>query len=367
MTAYSAGSAAFVWNELQSLSSTPLPSVYDLLRVHPESLGGNMGDSYYIPAIDDITVNADGSSTMSVFSPTVSQLSLVVDREPAVCVGIDRRREEQMLNGNGSWSRELAKESQNAIFNYRERDVLDRMLTSAWVTGSTATYWVNAAGAALSSAIVRRAIAGVESQRGATNNIALVIDAYAASGIREFVGFTATQNAPGNGEMFGIRKIGEFDGFPVYVSKETPGSSARGRRTVASTANQVATNVLTITVGPGHNIVPGQFITFSTVTTANNVTTAAAVTSTTATTVVVPLTASNSGPNTEAGTITVRDATNFAVDLGHNWKAETGRMLVKFGEEPRTTGRNLIVSPLYGTVHRVGRTICFGSPFSALS
>ena len=119
--------------------------------------------------------------------------------------------------------------------------------------------------------------------------------------------------------------------------------------------------------GSGHNIVPGQFITFSTVTTANNVTTAAAVTSTTATTVVVPLTASNSGPNTEAGTITVRDATNFAVDLGHNWKAETGRMLVKFGEEPRTTGRNLIVSPLYGTVHRVGRTICFGSPFSALS
>ncbi len=366
MAAFSEGAAKVIKAELQHLQSSQDPTIWSMLSSLPDQISGaQKGDTYAVPSISALTAYSDGSTDQTVLSATLAELLLVIDREPFLPIEITRRREAQLLGG-GRWGEQLAIEAMQAIVNYREADVCDYMLSLAY--DSSATYWVNPGATTLTRNFLLQAKAYLAGQRGATGNYALICDSYAEAGLRSLVGFTATQltSDSASAGRVGFRRIGEFDGIPVAITNDNPGSLARGQRTVASTAYANVSNVQTVTVAAGHGIVPGNFVTFNTVTAGGDVATATVVTSVTATTVVFANAGGNSNA-TEAGTITVRGAVNFLADMGHIWKGESDEMMVRLVPPTGRTGSVLQVSPLYGRIGRPGRVVAIGSPYAALT
>ncbi len=370
MAAFSEGAAKVIKAELQHLQSSQEPTIWSMLSSLPDQISGaQKGDTYAVPSISALTAYSDGSTDQTVLSATLAELLLVIDREPFLPIEITRRREAQLLGG-GRWGEQLAIEAMQAIVNYREADMCDYMLSLAYDAG--ATYWVNPGALTLTRDFLLRAKAYLAGQRGATGQYALICDSYAEAHLRSLVGFTAAQltSDSASAGRVGFRRIGEFDGIPVAITNDNPGSLARGQRTVATTAavTTVSGTTHTYTVASGHGIVPGNFVTVAGHDADENISTATVVASVTATTVVVVTAATADGTSSDAsGTITVRGAVNFLADMGHIWKGESDEMMVRIVPPTGRTGSVLQVSPLYGRIGRPGRVVAIGSPYAALT
>lgn len=363
------GAAEAVWQELQNLLKSPHESVFNRLSNLPDNFdGAKFGDAFDVPTIGDMTVNADGSADATADSLSITNLRLLVDQEPSIVVRLTRRQQEQLLGGNGAFVQQVAKMADTNMSNYLDRDVLNYGLGLAYDTA--ATYWVNPGGLTITRNHLLQGKAYLAGQRGATGQYMCFMDSWCEAAVRGLLGFTATQLPVAEAAMmatYGVEVIGRIDGVWIAITNENPGSQARGQRTVTSSAYANVSNVQTITVGAGHNIVPGNFVTFNTITAGGDVATAVAVTSVTATTVVIPNSGGNSAA-TEVGSITVRGAVNIMADMGHFWKGMSPLgVKVKIVELATNTGANMVISPLYGRVGRAGRVIAVGSPYASLT
>lgn len=367
MTAFAAGAATAIKTSLQSLSSTPHPSLFGLLQSLPDEVGAaQKGDSYEVPSIADMTIYADGSTDQTANDPSLSSLVLVIDQEPFLPINITRRRQAQLLGG-GAWAGQLASEADVMIRNYKDRDVADYMFELAY--DSSATYYSNVGGLTLTNNMLLEAKTALTAQRGATGNIAYVLDAYSEAQLHSLAGFLYNPSQIQVG-VAGFRSIGTLHGNPVIMTNENPGSAARGAYTVATTAAVTTGSGVThtYTVAAGHNLVPGMYVTVSGHDADENISTAAAITSVGATSVVVTTAATADGTSTDAvGTITLRSAVNFVVDFGHIWKGESDEMLVRLVDQAGNTGSRLHISPLYGMIGRAGRVRAFCSPRASLT
>lgn len=367
--AHLTGAAEYIWEELQDLLKSPHPSVFNMLSDLPEIIANaKNGDAYDVPNIDAFTINSDGSADGSADSVSVTNTQLVIDREPSIIVRLTRRQQDQLLGGGGRWVQEISRLAMTNMVNYMDRDVLDYGLTQAY--DSSATYWQNPGGLTITRNHLLGAKAYLAGQRGASGNYVCFMDAWCEAAVRNLLGFTATQLPVAEAAAlarYGVEVIGRIDGITIAITNENPGSQARGQRTVTSTAYANVSNVQTVTVAAGHNIVPGNYVSFNTVTAGGDVATPTVVTSVTATTVVFANAGGNSAA-TEAGTITVRGATNIMADMGHFWKGmDPSNMKVKIVELSTNTGANLVMSPLYGRVARAGRVVAIGSPYASLT
>jgi hypothetical protein len=263
-------------------------------------------------AIDLINLSGfESMSDSSVRSPpsasNINNEQLTVDRSPAVRSLLRKRDSIQVLNG--SYGEAMGQELSDELNGGLDRSLLsDMALVKAWTTGTASSYHVNVAGAALTNTHIETAIALIsESKRVRRDQMMWVCSSFGHGSVANS-GLSYIAKPGPNGQL-GVGVVGELSGIPLVVSDELP---AR-RRTIASTAWQRATNELTITVAAGHGVVAGQMVTFDTATAAADVSTAVAVIRTTATTIVIPQTAADAGPTTEAGTITTQSAVNLLI------------------------------------------------------
>lgn len=367
MVAFSNGAAKAIKAELQSLSSTPHPSLFDMLSSLPDEVGAaQKGDSFEVPSIADFTIYSDGSTDQTANDPSLSALTLTIDQEPFLPINITRRRQKQLLGG-GNWAQQLAIEANSQIRNYLDRDVADYLFELAY--DSSATYYTNVGGLTLTNTMLLEAAAALAAQRGATDKIAYVLDAYSEAQLHSLAGFLYN---PGQIQMgvAGFRQVGMLHGRPVILTNENPGSAARGAYTVATTAAVTSGSgtIHTYTVAAGHNLVPGMYVTVSGHDADENISTAAAITSVGATSVVVTTSATADGTSSDAsGTITLRSALNFVVDFGHMWKGMSDEIMVRLVDQQSNTGSRLHISPLYGMIGRAGRVRAFCSPRASLT
>lgn len=358
MAEISAGAAKRVKAEIVDLF-TNANFAYDMMSDESSQLAGG-GDRVDIPALSDFTIATDASVDQTADDPNPSVLQLVCDREPLILVRLRRRYERQMLSGAGAWSQQIAKVIAPQMRNYQDRTLFDYFLgTTCWTTAALgAPYHVNVAGASLTYNHFQLAKAALTSLRGQDmSRFKFFLDAYAEAAVHTFPGFIPNNTPEVSKGMLGLRAIGWIGGIPVYPSSEVPGSNARGLYSVAVTASNVATNVVTLTVGAGHGFVQGQVISTSGLST--NIT-SATITSVTATTIVAPLVASNGSVGT--GTVRLNTSMSFLVDTGHVHKADGDQLLLSIVDLATNSGKNLKVTPLYGFVARQGRVIAIGSP-----
>lgn len=312
------------------------------------------GDTIEIGSVDDLTVRTAGSSAQTPQAVTNSLITLVADREPWINALIPQMASMQLVDGN--WADHVAEKAVVQLKNYIDREYQEHIIAQAWVTGTASTYHTNVGSDTLSSIDILNAKATLLSNDGSMEqSLVLLVHPYGEASIRSISTFVpnATDAEMGN---LGITKLGRVHNVPVFMT-----TSVHRRRTVASTAWSVTSNVLTITVASGHGIVAGVPITFDTVTAGGDQATSTAVTSTTATTVVLPLTASN-GSATEAGTITVQACENLLIDRGHAYSAIQKGFGTRIVPQSDTTGDALQISSIWGRIARAGRANVLCSP-----
>jgi hypothetical protein len=367
------GAAESVWEELQDLLKNPHPSVFSMLSNLPDLIvGAKVGDAYDVPSIGALTINDDGSADATADSVSVTNLQLVIDREPSIVVRLTRRQQDQLLGGGGKFVQQIARMADTNMTNHLDRDVLNYGHTLAWDTAGT--YWVNPGGLTITRNHLLAGKAYLAGQRGATGQYVCFMDSWCEAGVRNLLGFTATQLPVAEAQVlaaYGIEVIGRIDGITIAITNENPGSQARGQRTIATSAavTTVSGTTHTYTVAAGHNVVPGNFITVAGHDADENISTAAAVTAVTATSIAAVTAATTDGTSSDAvGTITVRGSVNIMADMGHFWKGlDPGNVKVKIVELATNTGANMVISPLFGRVGRAGRVLAIGSPYASLT
>ena len=364
--------AKMVRTEIADLTSNAT-FAFDLMTKEDNEIRGK-GDSFQVGSFSAMTVNSDGSSlSITPEVPTRSALDLIIDNEPAIVQRIDRREDSQAFGSPGAYARNVATQAVPTMRNEMDQNLFDYFHISLTSYDSTASdpdgqYAINAGGATITDALALSAVAKLNGNRG--NDISAYrwfVESYMHAKLAELAGFTALVRQPESGpSALGLPMVGMFHGIPVHLTAELPGSSARGRYTVACTVVTIATNVATITA-TGHGLVAGNLVTVTGTT--EELTTAAAITSVTnANVFVVPFTASDATPMADsAGTVTLDDSVNFLVDTRHVHVAESDNMMVRFADHTASTGKNLIVSPLYGRVGRRNRVISFYSPFESFT
>lgn len=313
-----------------------------------------LGDTIDIGSVDDMTVIPSGATATDPESVTNTTLSLVANLEPWINANIPQLASMQLMNG--AWADGVAEKALVQLKNSVDRSYQLHLLGQAWVTGTAATYHTNVAADTLTSIDILNAKATLLANDGSMEqSLRLLVNPYGEASIRSISTFVPNAQDAEMGNL-GITKLGKVHGIPVFMT-----NSVHRRRTVASTAWSVTSNVLTITVAAGHGIVAGMPITFDTVTAGGDQSTSTAVTSTTSTTVVLPLTAAN-GSATEAGTITVQACENLLIDAAHNYKAMQKAFGTRIVPLYNSTGDALQISVIWGRQGRAGRTNVLCSP-----
>jgi hypothetical protein len=325
--------------------------IHDIMTQLDAPLG--FGDVVEVPSIADLTVYANGASSQSAQSITTSVLTLTADQHPWIPAMLPKVAAAQLLDG--AWAQQVAEAATVMLKSSIDQSIIT-YLRGVMIPGLTAagSFVDNLASSgsttpALSAVAIYNSVAALENQSGANRSrFAWVLNPFAQAEIASLAAFIpAYQNAEQG--VLGVPAIGSLNGLPVYVSPNVP-----RRRTVASTAYSITSNVETVTVAAGHQILPGMAVTFDTVTAGGRLTTSAVVSSVTATTVVFPNTTANSSA-TEAGTITIEACENHLLDLGHHYVAQQQLPSVRVVPDLTTTGDVLQVSAIYGRVARSGR------------
>lgn len=325
--------------------------IQDIMTQLDAPLG--FGDVVEVPSIADLTVYSNGASSQSAQSITTSVLTLTADQHPWIPAMLPKVSATQLLDG--AWAGQVASAATEMLKSSIDQSIISYlrgvMIASAGDTSNVDNLTASGGTSvpALSAVSIYNSVAALENQSGAQRSrFAWVLNPFAQAEIASIAAFIPAYQQAEQGQL-GIAQIGSLNGVPVYVSPNVP-----RRRTVASTAYSITSNVETVTVAAGHGIVPGMMVTFDTVTAGGDCATAARVTSVTATTIVFPNTVANSSA-TEAGTITIEACENHLLDLGHHYVAMQQLPSVRVVPDTTTTGDILQVSAIYGRVARAGR------------
>lgn len=361
--AHQTGAEQLIRAELVDLLSSP---DYILGQMTDETANVAGADTYEIGALSSLTVNSDGSTDMEADEPTVSTLSLVVDKEPAILANIGRRKMEQFLKGGSNWELAVAQAAQRTIKNKLDQDLTDYLLSLATGTATTAN-WTNPASDSVVADDLHDAWASMMGNAGSSGEqLVWVVDSYLKSRMANFPDFIGSNQQMHvmmglSGDLAAGFLVGSYLGAPVLMSSNLHGSKARGKYTVACTAVSVSSNVATVTA-TAHGLATGNYVTISGIST--ELTTAAAITVTDANTFTVALTASNGPMGDGAGTVQLETCVNWLLNRNHIHYA-INSMQVRMHDAELNTGTKLIVSPLWGRVGRSGRAIAIGSPFKS--
>ena len=363
--AHQTGAEQLIREELADLLSSP---DYILPLMTDETANVGAADSYEVGTLSDLTYNSDGSSDMSADEPTVSTLTLLVDREPAILANIARRKMEQFLRGGNKWESAVAKAAQDTVKNKLDQELFDYFMTLA---DDQAQTWVNPACDALDADDLHSAWGYVMGQGGAIRDASQylwVVDSFALSRMSQLPDWVAAnqqiQSVPmGDGRVSVGAIVGAYLNSPVMLSSNLHGSIARGRYTVACTGVTISTNVATVTAA-SHGLVTGNKVTISGITTA--LTTAAAITVTGANTFTVALTAGDGAMADGTGTVQLEGCVNWFIRRDHFHFAMRS-LQVDLHKAEKNTGWKLQVSPLWGRIGRSKYVSAIGTPYGSLT
>tara|TARA_Y100000310_G_scaffold340834_1_gene437957 strand:+ start:4791 stop:5852 length:1062 start_codon:yes stop_codon:yes gene_type:complete len=321
-----------------------------------EPLG--MSDIIDIPDISALTVNASGSVTANPAAVTTNVMSLTANLEPWINALLPQLASMQLLDGR--WAQQVGRQAVTMLKNDIDESFFKYLLEQAWQTGTDTAYHVNEAADTLTSADILNAMAALTDNKGVNDeDLCLFMSSYGRASLASIAAFVPNNREAERGNL-GVPLIGTIHGIPVYASSSVPRA-----RTITSTAWDISSNVLTITVASGHGLAAGQLVTFDTVTAGGDMSSATAITSTTATVITIAHTASDDSA-TEAGTITCEDSENLMIAKNHTFVAQ--QMLPKTRIVPMndSTGDALQVSAVWGRVARAGYAQVIHSPKSSI-
>ena len=345
-----------VVNELTDLHTEPDYGV-DLACTDMSNDVG-LGDTLEIPDIAALTVIADGDTDTSgqTVTPVVSTLS--VNLNPWINARLPQRQATQVLSGN--WAPEVARTGFTNLRTSQDSNLFEHLIDQAWQTGTSVDYHTNVAGDTLTNADALNAMSRITDLQGVTeSDLVWFMSSYGAASFRSISSFQPNFQAAERGDL-GIPQIGTMNGVPVYQSSQVPRA-----RTLASTAYDITTNVLTITVAAGHGLAAGQKVTFDTVTAGGDMTTSTAITSVTATVLTIAHTASNSSA-TEAGTVTVESSDNLLIARNHCYCAKQLMPISRIVPDPDSSGDMLQISTIWGRFARPGYAQVVHSPKASI-
>lgn len=385
MTALGMGAAKLVKAEiLNNLRSDDVTSIWSMV---PDIGNGvadkTKGDTVDMPALSALTINADGSQNATPDQPTLTGRQLIVDREPLIVVRLNRRQRAQMMGGGDVWSQQIGKAAALEIENHLDRDLLDFGMLEAAVGGALAATpqtVINPAGLTVTAQMFLEARTILAQSRGSSiRRLAIFCDVWGEAAIHLLPGFTAVQLPPGGSAdklSLGFSLVGTFHGIPVFLTNENPGSVARNAIalqafSVATTASVISGGGVTqtLTVLPGHGIVPGMVGTTAGLTNDANGHNGAGrvVASVTDTSIVLTIVGgTNNAAADGVGTFTPRSSFSLMVDLGKFFKGVSDDTLVEIVTTENNTGLNLKVSPLFGRQSYPGAFVAIGNPRGAL-
>ena len=317
------------------------------------------GDIVDVPSISSLTVISDLSTDGSAQTVTTNATTLTCNLQPGILCALPMLSQIQIMDG--SWAEQVAMEGMKQLKNYMDSQYAAYLLSQT--SSITGVYSDNIDGGALAVADIVNCQAALLANDGVVfDNLAWMIHPYGQAAITSIAAFipnyTQAPQQGGADSVLGIKPIGTLYGNPVYISNSVP-----RRRTIASTAWSITSNVLTVTVAAGHCVTVGMRCTFDTVTAGGDMATVTACTSVTSTTIVFSWTASN-GSATEAGTLTVEQCENLLIDRSQCFVAQQKTPTVRIVPAQLNTGDILQVSSVWGRVARVGRVRALISPVS---
>ena len=308
------------------------------------------GESIDLPSIGEFTVTADGDTGVGAGNAqtiTTSAENMIVDKLPTIFAKIPKK--DRIFNlGDGSWGAQVGRIAAMQLKNYNDDELVEYLLgTPAWDTAGT--YHINPAGATVTSAMFRTALARARSLDG-LKRLEWWVSPYGEGAISQIADFVPNQAQVDTANL-GIRQIGTLFGLPVIET-----TAIKTDRTVATSAVTISSNVATATVAAGHGLVPGQFI-YTTGLTTNVASTAkVAIQTVTSTTVVFALTDSNGAMADGVGLIIPATGANMLVDLEHIFKAEYGDPDVEIIPQNGTLTDEMRVFSLLGRKARTNTT-----------
>jgi len=310
------------------------------------------GDIIEIPSIADLTVESDGGASASIQSVTTNVLSLQANNHPAIFAELPA--EESYQNMDGAWADQVAQQAMLQLKNNMDSTLVEYLIKTLGYDAS-ASYHNNVAADALTASDLTGTIASLMELGGVIeSNLAFFMHPFAVASMQSISGWQPNGTEAANGDL-GIRRVGTVYGIPVFQT-----SSCLRRRTVATSAWSVSAGTQSLTVGAGHGIVPGQKITFDTVTAGGDQASAVAVDAVGATQ--IDFTSSNTGSATEAGTITVESTESVLADVSQVFVAQQVMPSTRIVPYTDRTSDALQVSSLWGYVGRQGRVRVLNSP-----
>lgn len=306
------------------------------------------GDAIDVPIPGSLTVgSAVNTSTLAVQDVSaeahgLTTATLSCSLQPMINVQLPAGDETQLMDGN--FASALALNALQQLRNAIDDNLVSYLLGLAY--DSSGTYHDNEAGSTLTPQVLLESIGRLDRAGSVRENIKMFISPEAQGSLAALSSYTH-ESGNSNG-MIGPPMIGRVFGIPVFSSR-----SIVHNRTVTSTAYDITSNVLTITVAAGHGLVPGQMITFNTVTAGGDMATATAIASVGATSVVVNWTAANSSA-TEAGTITTQSSPCLLVDSGATFVALQKLPSVRRVMVANRWADNLQVAAIWGRIGVAG-------------
>lgn len=332
----------------------------DKVRQLRQPLG--RGDIVEVPSIGSLTVTADGNAGAAPQSITTSVLSCQANLHPAIFAALPEVDAYQLMDGN--WASQVAEDAIVQLKNDMDEKFLRDYIALSLCYDTSATYHDNVAGDSLTDDDILNAKAALLANDGVRQeNLALFVSSYGEGSIANISSFIPPAAMAISGEQklnLGIPMVGSVSGVPVYST-----NSVLRNRSVASTAWDITSNVLTVTVAAGHGFVPGMLCTFDTVTAGGDMSTPTAITSVTATTVVFAHTATD-GSATEAGTLSSTTSYNVMLDRSQMFVAQQQFPKVRSVADYDSTDTALQVSAIWGRIGRAGRARVIHSPGSAI-
>lgn len=261
---------------------------------------------------EDGSVTVNTSESASVEASSGSENTLTKNQVYFINRGITQQQAKQLLNG--AYAEQLMRSHAGAMLNAIDRRIIMYLIDNAAQADfyNPAPAGENQAIPAVTDDVICALEGDVLSVPGVQEaELNWLLSPAAAAAVK--VTQPYVPGAPEGRADIGLPRIQTINGKPAYQSAQVPGNFASLRKTVASTAYAIVSNVETVTVAAGHGIKVGDRITFDTVTAGGDRAVASTVSSVTATTVVFPNTTANSTA-TEAGLITVQQNYGLLID-----------------------------------------------------
>lgn len=306
------------------------------------------GDTIDVPIPGTLTVgSAVNTSTLaaqdvSAEAHGLTTATLSCSLQPMINVQLPAGDETQLMDGN--FAAALSLNALQQLRNAIDDALYTYLLSLAYTTSGS--YHDNAAAGTLTPQTLLQSIGSLDRAGSVRENIRMFISPEAMGSLAALQQYTSESGNQSG--VIGPPRVGTVFGIPVYASR-----SVGFQRTYASSAYALTSNVMTITVAAGHSFVPGQLITFDTVTAGGDIATPTAIASVGTTSVVLNWTASNSSA-TEAGTITAQDSACLLVDSGATFVALQKLPSVRRVMVSNRWADNLQVAAIWGRIGVAG-------------